>query len=222
MDYYKKYLKYKNKYLELKIQIGAGDKFIKAIKDGDYNTVIKKLTEKHGLINAHYSDCNQIECKTGYTPFLIAWNQKNFKMAKLLIKYGADVNVINPHTKQLPLEDLLIKLGNDSLYPLPNLQDVDEYLNKDVQLLLKENKNKILELLDWIKIIMEANGKLKVIYVKNKLQTIPLKNGLYKLDKIIFNLVKNFNDHRGWTMEHFHKTSDYLDDIFKGINKEKN
>jgi hypothetical protein len=178
MSYYEKYLKYKTKYLELKNQIGGGDKFIDAIKEHNYLLVERKLTEKHGLINAHYADCNQMECKTGYTPFMIAWNNKDIQMGELLIKYGADVNLINIHTKQTPLEEAITLIA-DAKYTWWNdeIDIISEFL--------KANKDGIVELLKWVEIIMSSGGTLKLAYIKSKIQLDILMKGLKKIQNLI-------------------------------------
>lgn len=98
MSYEQKYLKYKSKYLELKNQMGSGDKFIEAVKAGDIKTVEEKLTEKHGLLNPHRANINQKDSKTERSPLIIAVENNDLQMVDLLIKYNADLNVIDPRT----------------------------------------------------------------------------------------------------------------------------
>jgi hypothetical protein len=112
MNYESKYLKYKTKYLNLKNSIGGGKDFIEAVRKGDYLKVRTKLTEKHGLLNAHFADCNQVECKTEQTPLMIAMYNMDIPMINLLIEFRADVNFVYKQTNRNVLEALIEDIDN--------------------------------------------------------------------------------------------------------------
>ena len=89
-----KYLKYKEKYLNIKNQInqieqiGAGPDFIKAVRANDLALVRKKLTEKHGYNSPHTSHPNQIDSVSGKTAVDIAKELGFSEMVDLLQSFG--------------------------------------------------------------------------------------------------------------------------------------
>ena len=174
MSFYDKYLKYKSKYLNLKNSVGGGDKFIDAVKSHDYELVERKLTEKHGLVNSHYADCNQLECKTGYTPFVIAWNNRDLKMGELLIKYGADVNIANLHTKLPPILEVITLIADYKLDDDSSLATLQSRILDD---------GKLVELLKWVEIILTAGGSLMATGLKQS-KTQLLQVDVSKINKI--------------------------------------
>jgi len=182
MNYESKYLKYKTKYLQLKSQLyGGGDKFLEAVKSGDLKLVRQKLTEKHGLINAHFADCNQVECKTGYTPFMIAFGKMDINMMKLLIEFQADVNAVDIHTKKNPIEHLItmIEAQYERVANRIISENRDQELGsvkiggagpeqfKNTVLINSLSDGTILKYLEILQILIDAGAELKLIFLEN-------------------------------------------------------
>jgi hypothetical protein len=132
MSNYKKYLKYKKKYLDLKSQIGGSSKFIDAVKSNNLSLVQAKLTIPHGLLRKK-ADPNQLDPQTNKLPVDIAIEDGHLEMATLLknygghgqpLKFGADDSVtydgnepldkitINPNIKMLCLVNFNQPLGH--------------------------------------------------------------------------------------------------------------
>lgn len=95
--YYEKYLKYKNKYLELKSQIGGGQKLINEIRNQNVEFVKRKLENKtdwkekilaHNIISK--SDPNSIDEATRKSALYIACEIQNPEIVDLLLKNGAN------------------------------------------------------------------------------------------------------------------------------------
>jgi hypothetical protein len=110
-NYEQKYLKYKQKYLILKNQIGSGQKFMKAVKEGNLKVVEEKLEYEHGW-NDKVADPNQIEKSTRKRAIQYAIELNNLELFKLLIKYKAnlkdeDIELI---LKQLNKKEFIITL----------------------------------------------------------------------------------------------------------------
>lgn len=94
MNYYKKYLKYRSKYFQLKNQIGGNPELFQYIKDYD----IKKATK----IIETLPDLN-IKDETGTPILILAILYGSYKIAELLIEKGADINIIDDLQKRTPL-----------------------------------------------------------------------------------------------------------------------
>jgi len=101
-----KYLKYKNKYLELKNQLGGDTALVElmnAIRIGDENMV-------HQLILEKKVDVNQILPQTeGLTPLMMAItydglrNKNYMEIVKILLNNNADVNIVSVGRKRTAL-----------------------------------------------------------------------------------------------------------------------
>jgi hypothetical protein len=96
VNYYEKYLKYKNKYIELKNQYGGGQKLIDEIRNQNVAFVKRKLenntkwTEKligHNIL--YKSDSNSIDEATRKSALYIACEMENPEIVNLLLKNGA-------------------------------------------------------------------------------------------------------------------------------------
>jgi nicotinamidase/pyrazinamidase len=93
-----KYLKYKQKYLNIKNQIdqiGSGSKFIQAVRSNNLAEVAKKLTEQHGLRKPHLSDANQVDALTGQLPVDIAASLGLTEMVALLKRHGGHPKIVS-------------------------------------------------------------------------------------------------------------------------------
>ena len=86
MDYKKKYLKYKNKYLNLNKQVG-GSALTNAIYMNDYDRVKELLDE--GISSNEPSQFN------GHSPLLLAISKRSIPIFNLLLDRGANINYIN-------------------------------------------------------------------------------------------------------------------------------
>ena len=111
MSYEQKYLKYKQKYIDLKNQIGSGHKFMNAVKEGNLKVVEEKLLYIHGW-NNKVADPNQIEKSTGKRAIQYAIELNNLELFQLLIKYKANLKDedIELLLKQLNKKKFIIKL----------------------------------------------------------------------------------------------------------------
>jgi hypothetical protein len=152
MNYEQKYLKYKNKYLDLKNQIGSGYKFMKAVKEGNYNVVKEKLVYMHGW-STKYADPNQIEKSTGKRAVQYAIELNYLDILILLTNYGGiikneDIELI---LKQSNKRDILFKLLDDEYRfsenqiklietTYNNFQNLINLYNKKNNLINKRNK----------------------------------------------------------------------------------
>ena len=94
MNYFKKYLKYKSKYSELKIQKGGNSELFQYIKDYDIKNATK-LIEKLPDLN--------IKDERGIPILILAITQGSYKIAELLIEKGADINIIDDVQRRTPL-----------------------------------------------------------------------------------------------------------------------
>jgi len=94
MNYYKKYLKYKSKYSELKIQKGGNSELFQYIKDYDIKNATK-IIEKLPDLN--------IKDERGIPILILAILYGSYKIAELLIEKGADINIIDDVQKRTPL-----------------------------------------------------------------------------------------------------------------------
>ena len=147
LDYYKKYLKYKNKYIELKlIQDGGGQGLINEIRNQNVEFVKRKLENNTNIgekILGHNflskSDPNSIDDATRKSALHIACEMENPEIVDLLLKNGAHSTVSYGRHKRYH------KLSNRITVNLPtNFEDIrpiDVAIeNRKIAI---ENKNKI-------------------------------------------------------------------------------
>jgi len=87
MSFEQKYLKYKEKYLNLKNQIGSGQPFIDAVKIGNYKLVSEKLSKRHGFLQ-QLADPNQIDSETKKSALQIAIDNFDIRMIDTLKDSG--------------------------------------------------------------------------------------------------------------------------------------
>ena len=148
LNYYEKYLKYKNKYIELKNIIinGGGQGLINEIRNQNVEFVKRKLenntkwTEKifrHNIISK--SDPNSIDEVTRKSALYIACEMENPEIVDLLLKNGAYSTVSYGRHKKFH------RLSNRITVNLPdnfeNIRPIDVAIkNRKIAI---ENKNKI-------------------------------------------------------------------------------
>jgi ankyrin repeat protein len=106
MNYYKKYLKYKDKYYQLKIQNGGNPELFQAIEDND----IKKAKK---IIDT-LTDLN-MKNEKGIPILILSILNGSYKIAELLLEKGADKNIIDDVQKRTllmhSLSDGVISFG---------------------------------------------------------------------------------------------------------------
>lgn len=116
MNYYKKYFKYRNKYIQLKNQFGGNSELFQAIKNND----IKKASE----LIIELADLN-IKNEKGIPILILSILNGSYKISELLLEKGADKNITDDLQKRTPLmyvlsdsvtsfsELLIVKYGVD-------------------------------------------------------------------------------------------------------------
>jgi len=126
-----KYLKYKQKYLNIKNQMnqmnqfGSGAKFIQAVRTNNLEEVRRKLTTEHGLRNPHLSNANQVDPVTGQLPVDIAASLGLTEMVALLKRHGGHPKIVSALMIVDPQNDFceggsLAVTGANSIFPHVN------------------------------------------------------------------------------------------------------
>ena len=161
MTYLKKYLKYKNKYLNL-IKLKGGEHIIFEIISNVYD--LERVDKVTKIINT-LQDLN-IKNSDGIpllTMVMMSFND-NYTIAKLLIEKGANINIIDDKIKMTPLMHLLGTLNKESY-------EFDESIEYDfVKYLIDKGAN----------INFENENKESVLYFS-------IKNRLYKIMMLLLN-----------------------------------
>jgi len=163
INYYDKYLKYKNKYLELKNQNGAGQGLINAIRNQYVEFVKRKLENNtnygekiigHNIVSK--SDPNSIDDNTRKSALHIACEMENPEIVDLLLKNGAYSTVSYGRPKRLH------RLSNRNTVNLPtnfeNIRPIDVAIeNRRIAIqnfnVIKQQKNERI-----MKLILDNKG----------------------------------------------------------------
>jgi ankyrin repeat protein len=197
VNYYEKYLKYKNKYIELKNQYGGGQKLIDAIRNQNVEFVRRKLENNtkfiekilgHNIISK--SDSNSIDEDTRKSALHIACEMENPEIVDLLLKNGAHSTVSYGRHKRYH------KLSNRITVNLPtNFEDIRPI---DVAIenrkLAIDNKNRIKQQKNEriMKLLFDHKG-FSIQYPKDNKLLNPINEEDKFLD-IIVETPKLYND----------------------------
>lgn len=161
MTYLKKYLKYKNKYLNL-LKLKGGEhiifEIISNINDLERVDKVTKIINTLPDLNIKNSD--------GFPLLTVVMMSfySNYTIAKLLIEKGADINIIDDKIKMTPLMHLLGTLNKESY-------EFDESIEYDfVKYLIDKGAN----------INFENENKESALY-------FCIKNRLYKIMMLLLN-----------------------------------
>jgi ankyrin repeat protein len=153
MNYYKKYLKYRSKYFQLKNQIGGTPELFQYIKDYDIKNATK-IIEKLPDLN--------IKDEKGIPILILAITQGSYKIAELLVEKGADINIIDDMQRRTPLMHALSD-GVVSLSKCLIRNGADINYEND----RKENAlffSVVNELYDLTKLLLDKNVKINSKY----------------------------------------------------------
>jgi ankyrin repeat protein len=153
MNYYNKYLKYKNKYFQLKNQIGGTPELFQYIKDYDIKNATKIIETLPDL---------NIKDEKGIPILILAIINGSYKIAELLVEKGADINIIDDVQRRTPLMHALsdgVKSFSKCL--LKNGADINFENDKKESALFFSVVN---ELYDITKLLLDKNVKIDPKY----------------------------------------------------------
>jgi ankyrin repeat protein len=153
MNYHKKYLKYRNKYIDLKNQKGGNSELFQYIKD--YN--IKNATK----IIETLPDLN-IKDERGIPILILAIIHGSYKIAELLVEKGADINIIDDLQRRTPLmHSLSDGVKSFSKCLIKNGADINFENDKKESAFFFSVVN---ELYDITKLLLDKNVKINPKY----------------------------------------------------------